>query len=190
MQRSNSLPYESLWNPKTICCTAQEGRLRLTATMSSAIGESSLYYLIGPPVPRPPLPLSFLPNLPSPFHQGDRGGRLTLQKRWTSFLKARLVCSLPKYDFHFNMLRSVFVMPGHVPQETLFYGIFGLEWWVSRGTGVANERGGDERCRSIRKDSWGRQEGVRWEKQRARGNMMRCWIKQFWARIMSDWWRG
>ncbi|XP_034040072.1 semaphorin-4G-like [Thalassophryne amazonica] len=60
--------------------------------------------------------------------KGDRGGRLTLQKRWTSFLKARLMCSLPEYDFHFNILRSVFVMPGHTPQDTLFYGIFGLEW--------------------------------------------------------------
>ncbi|XP_054606100.2 semaphorin-4G isoform X2 [Nothobranchius furzeri] len=60
--------------------------------------------------------------------KGDRGGRLTLQKRWTSFLKTRLTCSLPEYDFHFNMLRSVFVMPGLTPQDTLFYGIFGLEW--------------------------------------------------------------
>ncbi|TMS04301.1 Semaphorin-4G [Larimichthys crocea] len=60
--------------------------------------------------------------------KGDRGGHLTLQKRWTSFLKARLTCSLPEYDFHFNMLRSMFVMPGNTPQDTLFYGIFGLEW--------------------------------------------------------------
>ncbi|XP_069000742.1 semaphorin-4G [Embiotoca jacksoni] len=60
--------------------------------------------------------------------KGDRGGHLTLQKRWTSFLKTRLTCSLPEYDFHFNMLRSVFVMPGDTPQDTLFYGIFGLEW--------------------------------------------------------------
>uniref|UniRef100_A0A3P8SZZ6 Semaphorin 4G n=1 Tax=Amphiprion percula TaxID=161767 RepID=A0A3P8SZZ6_AMPPE len=60
--------------------------------------------------------------------KGDRGGHLTLQKRWTSFLKTRLTCSLPEYDFHFNMLRSVFVMPGRTPQDTLFYGIFGLEW--------------------------------------------------------------
>ncbi|CAN9499780.1 unnamed protein product [Ophioblennius macclurei] len=60
--------------------------------------------------------------------KGDRGGHLTLQKRWTSFLKTRLTCSLPEYEFHFNVLRSVFVMPGHTPQDTLFYGIFGLEW--------------------------------------------------------------
>ncbi|KAM4607200.1 semaphorin-4G-like [Polymixia lowei] len=60
--------------------------------------------------------------------KGDRGGRLTLQKRWTSFLKARLVCSLPEYDFHFNVLRSVFVLRGRAPRDTLFYGVFGLEW--------------------------------------------------------------
>ncbi|KAM4599751.1 semaphorin-4G-like isoform 1-T2 [Fundulus diaphanus] len=60
--------------------------------------------------------------------KGDRGGHLTLQKRWTSFLKTRLTCSLPEYDFHFNMLRSVFVMQGLTPQDTLFYGIFGLGW--------------------------------------------------------------
>ncbi|KAM6956285.1 semaphorin-4G-like [Aplochiton taeniatus] len=60
--------------------------------------------------------------------KGDRGGLLTLQKRWTSFLKARLVCSLPEYDFHFNTLRNVYVLHGNTPQDTLFYGIFGLEW--------------------------------------------------------------
>ncbi|XP_028278755.1 semaphorin-4G [Parambassis ranga] len=60
--------------------------------------------------------------------KGDRGGHLTLQKRWTSFLKTRLTCSLPEYDFHFNMLRSVFVLHGPTPEDTLFYGIFGLEW--------------------------------------------------------------
>ncbi|KAM9808674.1 semaphorin-4G isoform X3 [Syngnathus typhle] len=60
--------------------------------------------------------------------KGDRGGLLTLQKRWTSFLKVRLMCSLPEYDFHFNELRSVFVVPGDTPQDTLFYAIFGLGW--------------------------------------------------------------
>ncbi|KAJ8418096.1 hypothetical protein AAFF_G00138050 [Aldrovandia affinis] len=46
--------------------------------------------------------------------KGDRGGQRTLQKRWTSFLKARLVCSIPDYEFHFN--------------AGVLYGIFGLEW--------------------------------------------------------------
>ncbi|KAL0964615.1 hypothetical protein UPYG_G00326480 [Umbra pygmaea] len=60
--------------------------------------------------------------------KGDVGGLLTLQKRWTSFLKARLVCSLPEYDFHFNLLRNVFTLQGQTPDNTFFYGIFGLEW--------------------------------------------------------------
>ncbi|XP_059929720.1 semaphorin-4G-like [Gadus macrocephalus] len=60
--------------------------------------------------------------------KGDRGGLLTLQKRWTTFLKARLVCSQPEYDFHFNVLRSVFVLRGARPRDTVFYGIFGLDW--------------------------------------------------------------
>lgn len=58
----------------------------------------------------------------------DRGGLLTLQKKWTSFLKARLVCSLPDYDFHFNVLRSVFLLEGSSPQDSVLYGIFGSEW--------------------------------------------------------------
>ncbi|XP_056148077.1 semaphorin-4G-like [Lampris incognitus] len=68
--------------------------------------------------------------------KGDRGGRLTLQKRWTSFLKARLMCSLPEYDFRFNMLRSVFVLDGRTPHDTVFYGIFGLEWKSVKASAV------------------------------------------------------
>ncbi|KAG7258374.1 hypothetical protein CRUP_017312 [Coryphaenoides rupestris] len=62
--------------------------------------------------------------------RSDRGGLLTLQKRWTSFLKARLVCSLPELHFHFNALRSVFVLRGSAPDTTdTFYGVFGLDWF-------------------------------------------------------------
>uniref|UniRef100_A0A8C8I993 Sema domain-containing protein n=1 Tax=Oncorhynchus tshawytscha TaxID=74940 RepID=A0A8C8I993_ONCTS len=60
--------------------------------------------------------------------KGDRGGLLTLQKRWTSFLKATLVCSLPEYNLHFNVLRSIYTLPGHTPHDTLFYGVFSPEW--------------------------------------------------------------
>lgn len=108
------------------------------------------------------------PLSPHLFHQGDQGGRLTLQKRWTSFLKARLMCSLPEYDFHFNMLRSVFVMPGHTPQDTLFYGIFGLEWWVCRRQcprvqmSQAQMKGADQYAETAEAD----REGVR---QKAKG---------------------
>uniref|UniRef100_A0A3B3SRL4 Semaphorin 4G n=1 Tax=Paramormyrops kingsleyae TaxID=1676925 RepID=A0A3B3SRL4_9TELE len=62
--------------------------------------------------------------------KGDWGGQRTLQKKWTSFLKARLLCSIPDYEFHLNVLRDVFVMeaPGQASQDSIFYGIFGLEW--------------------------------------------------------------
>ncbi|XP_055018332.1 semaphorin-4G-like [Boleophthalmus pectinirostris] len=70
--------------------------------------------------------------------KGDRGGHLTLQKRWTSFLKARLVCSLPEFNFHFNMLRSVFILPDPTPKNTLFFGIFGLEWKNVKASAVCS----------------------------------------------------
>ncbi|XP_054608645.1 semaphorin-4G [Dunckerocampus dactyliophorus] len=58
----------------------------------------------------------------------DWGGQRTLQRKWTSFLKARLVCSVPEYELHLNVLRSVFVLHGRDAQSSLFYGVFGLEW--------------------------------------------------------------
>ncbi|KAA8581308.1 hypothetical protein FQN60_002889 [Etheostoma spectabile] len=39
--------------------------------------------------------------------KNDWGGQRTLQRKWTSFLKARLVCSVPEYELHLNILRSV-----------------------------------------------------------------------------------
>ncbi|KAI1887054.1 hypothetical protein AGOR_G00202080 [Albula goreensis] len=60
--------------------------------------------------------------------KSDWGGQRTLQRKWTSFLKARLVCSVPDYDFHLNVLRSVFVVEDERQQNTVFYGVFGVEW--------------------------------------------------------------
>ncbi|XP_073684178.1 semaphorin-4G [Garra rufa] len=60
--------------------------------------------------------------------KGDIGGQRTLQRKWTSFLKARLVCAIPDYELHFNVLRSVFVIEGSNVHNTVFYGVFGLEW--------------------------------------------------------------
>uniref|UniRef100_A0A7N6BNS6 Sema domain-containing protein n=1 Tax=Anabas testudineus TaxID=64144 RepID=A0A7N6BNS6_ANATE len=58
----------------------------------------------------------------------DWGGQRTLQRKWTSFLKARMVCSVPEYELHLNILRSVFVLQGRDAHSSVFYGIFGLEW--------------------------------------------------------------
>ncbi|XP_039631356.1 semaphorin-4G-like [Polypterus senegalus] len=61
--------------------------------------------------------------------KGDWGGRRTLQTKWTSFLKARLVCSIPDYDFHFNILRSIYKLEdGGDWQNIVFYGVFGSQW--------------------------------------------------------------
>lgn len=53
-----------------------------------------------------------------------------LQRRWTTFLKAQLLCSHPEDGFPFNVLQDVFVLtPGELHwRETLFYGVFTSQW--------------------------------------------------------------
>lgn len=62
--------------------------------------------------------------------QGDEGGERVLQQRWTSFLKAQLLCSRPDDGFPFNVLQDVFTLNPN-PQDwrkTLFYGVFTSQW--------------------------------------------------------------
>nr|XP_046232458.1 semaphorin-4G [Scatophagus argus] len=68
--------------------------------------------------------------------KNDWGGQRTLQRKWTSFLKARMVCSVPEYELHLNILRSVFVLQGRDAQSSVFYGIFGLEWKNIKATAI------------------------------------------------------
>ncbi|XP_047617691.1 semaphorin-4D isoform X4 [Phacochoerus africanus] len=56
--------------------------------------------------------------------KGDQGGLRTLQKKWTSFLKARLICSRPDSNLVFNVLRDVFVLRAPDLKEPVFYGVF------------------------------------------------------------------
>ncbi|KAL0188465.1 hypothetical protein M9458_015564, partial [Cirrhinus mrigala] len=56
----------------------------------------------------------------------DVGGMKTLQRRWTTFLKAQLVCEDRASGQRFNVLTDVFTVqhqPGD-PSSTHFYGIF------------------------------------------------------------------
>lgn len=71
------------------------------------------------PCPDPPVPA-----------QGDQGGERVLQRRWTTFLKAQLLCSHPEDGFPFNVLQDVFVLtPGELRwKETVFYGVFTSQW--------------------------------------------------------------
>ncbi|NWI68956.1 SEM4E protein, partial [Todus mexicanus] len=42
--------------------------------------------------------------------RGDLGGKRILQRRWTSFLKSRLSCSVPELNFHFNIVQDIFLL--------------------------------------------------------------------------------
>ncbi|XP_037688981.1 semaphorin-4B isoform X2 [Choloepus didactylus] len=62
--------------------------------------------------------------------KSDEGGERILQQRWTSFLKAQLLCSRPDDGFPFNVLQDVFTLTPS-PQDwhdTLFYGVFTSQW--------------------------------------------------------------
>lgn len=62
--------------------------------------------------------------------QGDVGGERVLQKKWTTFLKAQLLCSLPDDGFPFNIIQDMFVLtpsPGDW-KNTVFYGVFTSQW--------------------------------------------------------------
>ncbi|XP_028457205.1 semaphorin-4D isoform X3 [Perca flavescens] len=60
--------------------------------------------------------------------KGDLGGQRTLQKKWTSFLKAKLVCSMPELNFVFNVVHDVFILKGADWRDTVIYGVFTSQW--------------------------------------------------------------
>ncbi|XP_028285383.1 semaphorin-4F isoform X2 [Parambassis ranga] len=62
--------------------------------------------------------------------KSDLGGMKTLQRRWTTFLKAQLVCEDKPSGQRYNILTDVFTMkhtPGD-PSSTHFYGLFTSQW--------------------------------------------------------------
>ncbi|KAJ3584911.1 hypothetical protein NHX12_013634 [Muraenolepis orangiensis] len=62
--------------------------------------------------------------------KSDVGGMKTLQRRWTTFLKAQLVCEDRPSGQRFNVLTDVFTQrddPGD-PHSTRFYGLFTSQW--------------------------------------------------------------
>uniref|UniRef100_K7G786 Semaphorin 4D n=1 Tax=Pelodiscus sinensis TaxID=13735 RepID=K7G786_PELSI len=54
----------------------------------------------------------------------DQGGLRTLQKKWTSFLKARLICTTPDKNLIFNIINDVFILKSPSLQEPVIYGVF------------------------------------------------------------------
>nr|XP_056721983.1 semaphorin-4B [Euleptes europaea] len=70
--------------------------------------------------------------------KGDVGGERVLQRRWTTFLKAQLLCSRPGDGFPFNVLQDMFTLtPGERWQETIFYGVFSSQWDQKGRAGAA-----------------------------------------------------
>ncbi|XP_074851171.1 semaphorin-4D isoform X2 [Carettochelys insculpta] len=54
----------------------------------------------------------------------DQGGLRTLQKKWTSFLKARLICTTPDKNLIFNIVNDVFILKSPSLREPVIYGVF------------------------------------------------------------------
>ncbi|XP_059802127.1 semaphorin-7A-like [Hypanus sabinus] len=66
--------------------------------------------------------------------KNDRGGsRQRLLSKWATFLKARLLCSNPAENVHFNRIEDVFVYKSPRDNEERVYGIFSSNW---NGTAV------------------------------------------------------
>uniref|UniRef100_A0A8C7BRU8 Ssemaphorin 4F n=1 Tax=Neovison vison TaxID=452646 RepID=A0A8C7BRU8_NEOVI len=61
--------------------------------------------------------------------EGDLGGRKTLQHRWTTFLKADLLCPGPEHGRASSVLQDMAILrPEHGSETPIFYGIFSSQW--------------------------------------------------------------
>lgn len=71
--------------------------------------------------------------------KNDIGGKRSLINRWSTFLKARLVCSVPGpggMDTHFDELEDIFLLETKDPQNPVIYGVFSTSSSVFRGSAV------------------------------------------------------
>ncbi|KAL4624802.1 semaphorin-4A-like [Arapaima gigas] len=76
----------------------------------------------------------------------DVGGQRTLQRRWTTFAKAQLLCH-HENELPYNVIQDVIALPpedGTSEDEMLFYGIFTSQWSVNSGRSAV--------CRFLLKD--------------------------------------
>ncbi|XP_062991204.1 semaphorin-4F [Elgaria multicarinata webbii] len=75
--------------------------------------------------------------------KGDLGGQKTLQKRWTTFLKAQLFCSDPESGTVFNILRDVATLRLGNRSAVLFYAVFAAQGKERSGSAVCAYRAQD-----------------------------------------------
>ncbi|XP_074735510.1 semaphorin-3B isoform X2 [Strix uralensis] len=71
--------------------------------------------------------------------RNDVGGQRSLVNKWTTFLKARLVCAVPGpdgADTHFDELRDVFLLQTRDKRNPLVYAVFSTSSSVFQGSAV------------------------------------------------------
>ncbi|XP_076849507.1 semaphorin-3ab [Brachyhypopomus gauderio] len=71
--------------------------------------------------------------------KNDFGGHRSLVNKWTTFLKARLICSVPGYngiDTHFDELQDVFLMSSKDPKNPVIYAVFTTSSNIFKGSAV------------------------------------------------------
>uniref|UniRef100_A0A672ZN08 Uncharacterized protein n=1 Tax=Sphaeramia orbicularis TaxID=375764 RepID=A0A672ZN08_9TELE len=69
----------------------------------------------------------------------DDGGHCCLVNKWSTFLKARLICSVPGADgieTHFDELRDVYIQPTQDTKNPVIYGVFSVSGAVFKGSAV------------------------------------------------------
>ncbi|XP_013363040.1 PREDICTED: semaphorin-3B isoform X2 [Chinchilla lanigera] len=70
--------------------------------------------------------------------RNDMGGQRSLVNKWTTFLKARLVCAVPgaEGDTHFDQLQDVFLLPTRDARNPLLYAVFSTSSGIFQGSAV------------------------------------------------------
>uniref|UniRef100_UPI003AAA5A66 semaphorin-3aa isoform X3 n=1 Tax=Centroberyx gerrardi TaxID=166262 RepID=UPI003AAA5A66 len=71
--------------------------------------------------------------------KNDQGGHRSLVNKWTTFLKARLMCSVPGangIDTHFDELQDVFLMSSKDPKNPVIYAVFTTSSNIFKGSAV------------------------------------------------------
>lgn len=70
--------------------------------------------------------------------RNDLGGQRSLVNKWTTFLKARLVCSVPgvEGDTHFDQLQDVFLLSSRDRQTSVLYAVFSASSDIFQGSAV------------------------------------------------------
>ncbi|KAM8884651.1 semaphorin-4A isoform 1-T5 [Synchiropus picturatus] len=77
----------------------------------------------------------FIVSRVSQICTSDVGGQRTLQRRWTTFAKAQLLCQADG-ELPYNVIQDMDILPpphGTPAEDTLFYGIFSSQWSVNSG---------------------------------------------------------